>query len=166
MYQNVGLKTPRGSGTSGYVQKNVSFLKPKSNSTNINRDISEPTPEALPFRKPSDEVLLHNARRAIELDLLDYQDALLQAHPNISSEELAIKVDAQRQLRLQELQKGEETIRTEKEGEMERMRSAFGIGEGFREGQAFRFGDEEERKQIVQAKYEQQQRDLFYANRK
>lgn len=28
MYNGIGLQTPRGSGTSGYVQKNLSFVKP------------------------------------------------------------------------------------------------------------------------------------------
>ena len=28
MYNGIGLTTPRGSGTSGYVQKNLSFVKP------------------------------------------------------------------------------------------------------------------------------------------
>jgi serine/arginine repetitive matrix protein 2 len=28
MYNGIGLQTARGSGTSGYVQKNLSFVKP------------------------------------------------------------------------------------------------------------------------------------------
>jgi hypothetical protein len=28
MYNGIGLQTPRGSGTSGYVQKNLSYIKP------------------------------------------------------------------------------------------------------------------------------------------
>jgi hypothetical protein len=28
MYNGIGLQTPRGSGTSGYVQKNLSYVKP------------------------------------------------------------------------------------------------------------------------------------------
>ena len=28
MYNGVGLQTPRGSGTSGYIQKNKSYLAP------------------------------------------------------------------------------------------------------------------------------------------
>jgi len=28
MYNGIGLATARGSGTSGYVQKNLSFVKP------------------------------------------------------------------------------------------------------------------------------------------
>lgn len=27
MYNGIGLQTPRGSGTSGYVQRNLSFVK-------------------------------------------------------------------------------------------------------------------------------------------
>ena len=168
MYQNVGLNTPRGSGTSGYVQKNASFLKPKPKQS-FDNNISEPAPSALPFRKPSDEVMLHNARRAIELDLLDYRDALLLAHPNMSEGELEERVQVQREIRYGELEQDterEEVMRTEKEVEMERLREAFGIGRGFQEGQAFKFGDEEERRRMVQQKYEQQQRDLFYGDRK
>ncbi len=29
MYNGIGLTTPRGSGTSGYVQKNLAYVKPQ-----------------------------------------------------------------------------------------------------------------------------------------
>jgi len=29
MYNGIGLQTPRGSGTSGYVQRNMAYIKPQ-----------------------------------------------------------------------------------------------------------------------------------------
>ena len=29
MYNGIGLTTPRGSGTSGYVQRSLAYIKPK-----------------------------------------------------------------------------------------------------------------------------------------
>jgi serine/arginine repetitive matrix protein 2 len=168
MYGNIGLNTPRGSGTSGYVQKNESFLKPKPKQ---NHDLSSliEKPGQLPSRKPSEEVLLHNAKRSIEIELLDYRDALRESNPNMPEGELEIKVQAQRSLRYLDLQTSkeeqEEAMSTAKEKELEKMKDAFGIDRGYKEGQGYQFGNEEERKKLVKEKYEQQQRELFYAGR-
>jgi serine/arginine repetitive matrix protein 2 len=168
MYQNIGLKTPRGTGTSGFIQKNESFLKPKPKP---NHDLSSliEKPGQIPTRKPSEEVLLHNAKRAIEIELLDFQEALRESNPNMLEEDLEAKVEAQRYLRYQELltkkEEQEEAMTTAKEKELEKMKNAFGIDSEYKEGHGYRFGNEDERKRLVQEKYEQQQRDLFYAGR-
>ena len=169
MYQNVGLKTPRGSGTSGHVQKNVSFLKPKPKTLNHNTNLEKP--KAVPKRKPSNEVLLHKAKRAIELECLEYRAALLESSPNLPEEDLEAKVQRQRELLLAELVRrngdddGQKGMKMEKELELERMRTAFGIEADAKEGRAFRFGDEEERKRISKQKFEEQQRELFYSSK-
>lgn len=75
MYNGLGLKTPRGSGTSGYVQRNLSFAKPKS-STPFNYDQAPPKPA----RKPNADIQLHKAKRQVEVECLQYQEELEQTN--------------------------------------------------------------------------------------
>ena len=77
MYNGVGLQTPRGSGTSGYIQKNKSYLAPgQKPKTLINKQgdygkilqqmKANPTP--LP-RPPNPEILKHEMLRKIEVEV-------------------------------------------------------------------------------------------------
>src|ERR1700760_3549455 len=74
MSSNVGLSTPRGSGTSGYVQRNLSHLKP--------RDRNNGAPYSLENfqkhkqREPDAEILEHERKRQIEVKLFELRDKL------------------------------------------------------------------------------------------
>lgn len=73
MSDNVGLSTPRGSGTSGYVQKNRSLLR--------HRDKAAPYPKDWDSakhrpRQPDAAILEHEAKRAIEVKVLELRDKL------------------------------------------------------------------------------------------
>jgi hypothetical protein len=74
MSSNVGLSTPRGSGTSGYVQKNSAHLRP--------RDNAQPYPtkdvDAIRHRQrqPDQEILEHERKREIEVKVLELRDRL------------------------------------------------------------------------------------------
>lgn len=80
MYNGIGLRTARGTGTNGYVQKNLSFIKPKqqfnNNSTGSTLSAYDEQSKAKPTKKASEEVLKHNNRRKIENDLLEYREEL------------------------------------------------------------------------------------------
>jgi len=69
MSSNVGLSTPRGSGTSGYVQRNLSYLKHRV----------APYPEDIPKHrqhKPDADILEHERRRKIEVKVFELRDQL------------------------------------------------------------------------------------------
>lgn len=73
MSSNVGLSTPRGSGTSGYVQRNLSNFKP--------RDTAQPYPKDLDSikhrqRQPDKEILEHDRKREIEVKVFELRDKL------------------------------------------------------------------------------------------
>lgn len=73
MSSNVGLSTPRGSGTSGYVQRNLSNLKP--------RDSFAPYPKDFDLRQhrqrqPDKDILNHDRLREIEVKVFDLRDKL------------------------------------------------------------------------------------------
>ncbi|KAJ3527077.1 hypothetical protein NM208_g10882 [Fusarium decemcellulare] len=73
MSDNVGLSTPRGSGTSGYVQRNLAHIKP--------RDYSAPYPKDLDSlrhrqRQPDKGILEHDRKREVEVKVFDLRDKL------------------------------------------------------------------------------------------
>lgn len=72
MAANVGLSTPRGSGTSGYVQRNLAHLRP--------RDQVKPYPDSDSLRhrqrQPDKDILEHDRKREIEVKVFELRDKL------------------------------------------------------------------------------------------
>lgn len=72
MSSNVGLTTPRGSGTSGYVQRNLAHLKP--------REQFKPYPTDGDMRhrqrQPDKEILEHDRKRDVEVKVFELRDRL------------------------------------------------------------------------------------------
>jgi hypothetical protein len=73
MTDNVGLTTPRGSGTSGYVQKNRSLLRPRDKIAPYPKDWEHAKHRP---RQPDAEILEHEAKREIEVKVLELRDKL------------------------------------------------------------------------------------------
>ena len=67
-YNGVGLLTPRGSGTNGYVSRNLSLPRAKRQDLRT-QDFSQMKPPTA--RKANKEILLHEAKRKIELQALE-----------------------------------------------------------------------------------------------
>ena len=141
MSSNVGLTTPRGSGTSGYVQRNLSTLKPRDNS------YGQPYPprDSLPRqRKPDEDILAHDRAREIEVKVFELRDKLEDA----GKDEDAIdeECDALREKLTKDAASGKggagkarnlkmyqvHDMAESKERESERLRKALGLkaGEG------------------------------------
>ncbi|TRX89576.1 hypothetical protein FHL15_009485 [Xylaria flabelliformis] len=75
MSDNVGLSTPRGSGTSGYVQRNLAHMKPRD------RDRGAPYPRDLDHlkhrqRQPDKGILEHDRKREVEVKVFELRDQL------------------------------------------------------------------------------------------
>lgn len=76
MYNGIGLQTARGSGTNGYVQRNLSFVhvgKPKidyKTEEEIRRFESEY------IKAPNEEILEHHRKRKIEVQCLELEEKL------------------------------------------------------------------------------------------
>jgi hypothetical protein len=72
MYNGVGLQTARGSGTSGYVQKNLSYIgpgaKPKLQNYGLILKQMKENPNPLP-KPPNPELVMHERKRKIEAQL-------------------------------------------------------------------------------------------------
>ncbi|EXJ75559.1 uncharacterized protein A1O5_00065 [Cladophialophora psammophila CBS 110553] len=77
MSSNVGLSTPRGSGTSGYVQRNLSLLKPRTVGVGAPYSLDASARQQAPkTRKPDQEILNHDRLRAIEVEVLELREKL------------------------------------------------------------------------------------------
>lgn len=77
MYNGIGILTPRGSGTSGYVQTNKFNLRPgaaqqRADMRKGRDDNSGPT-----HRQPNKAILDHNRKREIELEIAKFEEQLL-----------------------------------------------------------------------------------------
>ena len=73
MSSNVGLSTPRGSGTSGYVQRNLSHLRPRDNIAPYPKDLDSIKHRQ---RQPDKDILAHDRAREIEVKVFDLRDRL------------------------------------------------------------------------------------------
>ena len=72
MSDNVGLSTPRGSGTSGYVQRNLAHIRPSGFPQT--RDIDTLTPHKQ--RQPDQSILEHDRKREVEVKVFELRDEL------------------------------------------------------------------------------------------
>ena len=73
MSSNVGLSTPRGSGTSGYVQRNMSHLKPRDNYQPYPKDFDTLKHRQ---RQPDEKILEHDRRREVEVKVFELRDKM------------------------------------------------------------------------------------------
>lgn len=109
MYNGIGLTTPRGSGTNGYIQSNKFFVKPKTNRvTDSTKPFEADQGTAgLTTRKPNKEILEHDRKRQIELKLVILEDKL--AEQGYTESEIADKlVEARKALEDAQQEKDEE----------------------------------------------------------
>ncbi|KAF8477111.1 cwf21 domain-containing protein [Kalaharituber pfeilii] len=101
MSSNVGLSTPRGSGTSGYVQRNLSHLKPRSNPYPPPKDLEHSRQR---LRQPDKDILTHEKKRDIEVKCVELRDKLEEE--GVDEEEIEEKVSELRKKLLAELEAG------------------------------------------------------------
>ena len=158
MSSNVGLSTPRGSGTSGYVQRNLSLLKPRSHPYTANsKESSLDLPTHRP-RKPDQAILNHDRLREIEVKVFDLRDQLEEE--GVDEEEIEKREEELREKLVAEMEKGGKSGKDEGGGkrqfkqhqvheqaeakalESEKLRRALGIREDYEEGAHWRRKEE------------------------
>ena len=74
MYNGIGLKTARGSGTNGFVQRNMSYIRPSRMlefSKRMEPEIMEPK-----MKNQDKAILEHQVKREIEVFLMDLEDKM------------------------------------------------------------------------------------------
>ncbi|XP_047337704.1 pre-mRNA-splicing factor cwc-21 [Impatiens glandulifera] len=79
MYNGIGLQTPRGSGTNGYIQSNRFFVKPKTSKVivgNSGNGYEDGQGTGGISKKANTDILEHDRKRQIELKLVILEDKL------------------------------------------------------------------------------------------
>jgi hypothetical protein len=93
MSSNVGLSTPRGSGTSGYVQRNSALLKLRNTGYGApyppvsGANGSGPMDRPFKQRLPDKQILDHDRKRAIEVKVMEERERLEEENERIEEEQ-------------------------------------------------------------------------------
>lgn len=124
MYNGIGLPTPRGSGTNGYVQRNLAHVK----KTKQLRTIITAKSDKIVEKTPNFELILHQKKREIEAKCLRLRRQLEDdgwRHERIEEEIIDYRKSKLRDLeRLSEEQHGD------------KLKRSFGIKKDYVDGSA------------------------------
>ena len=78
MYNGIGLDTARGSGTNGYVQRNLSFIRHHKDKIDYKSEEELKKLDAQLNKKPNQEILDHERKRKVELKCIEMQELMLE----------------------------------------------------------------------------------------
>ena len=106
MYNGIGLTTVRGSGTSGYVQRNLSHVPATKEKRKIDYKTEADLSKEEKIRGPNQGILDHEKKRKIEVKCAELEDLLVDQ--NLAEEEINEKVSAYRKMLMQSVDINEE----------------------------------------------------------
>ncbi|KAA3676428.1 serine/arginine repetitive matrix protein 2 [Paragonimus westermani] len=101
MYNGIGLPTPRGSGTNGYVQKNLAFISNFKEKPMYKTDDDLKRADAIHFKEPNKDILEHERKRKIEVKCYEMEQTM--EDQGYTESEINQKVCAYRSKLLEEL---------------------------------------------------------------
>lgn len=178
MSENVGLTTPRGSGTSGYVQRNLAHMRPRDRGAPYSKNT-----DTLPHkqRQPDKGILEHDRKREIEVKVFELRDKLeddeyvhhapiwiyrdvILTGLRVDEDEIEKQCDELRQKLLDEMKSGKNSgggrrqfkehqvhaMADAKIKESERLRKALKISSNYEEGSHWRRQEERLRESLRQ----------------
>ncbi|XP_025092135.1 serine/arginine repetitive matrix protein 2-like isoform X3 [Pomacea canaliculata] len=96
MYNGIGLTTPRGSGTNGFVQRNLSSVKRQKDRVDYRTEEDVARLEKQLNRQPNADILYHDRKRRVELKCMEMQE--LMEEQGYSAEEITQKVSMFRKM--------------------------------------------------------------------
>lgn len=76
MYNGIGLDTARGSGTNGYVQRNLSFIRNHKDRIDYKSEEELKKLDQAMIKQPNKEILDHDRKRKVELKCLEMQELM------------------------------------------------------------------------------------------
>ena len=107
MYGGIGLPSAKGSGTNGYVQRSLAYIPYKYKPGNYGEIMRELKKNPAPMkRKINDEIINHEERYKIEIELFDLKEKL-ENEGKKSKEEINQIINEKRKTLLKELNKNE-----------------------------------------------------------
>lgn len=78
MYNGIGLQTARGTGTNGYVQRNLSFVRNHKEQVEYKPDEEIKKLETYINKKGNAELLKHDRKRKIEVKCLEMEELMAE----------------------------------------------------------------------------------------
>lgn len=96
MYNGIGLQTPRGSGTNGFVQRNLAFVKAKKDKVDYKTEEEINKLDQSLNKQPNKEILDHERKRKVELKCMEMQE--LMEEQGYSEKEVRDKVNMFRKM--------------------------------------------------------------------
>ncbi|KAI3864888.1 hypothetical protein MKW92_018146 [Papaver armeniacum] len=139
MYNGIGLQTPRGSGSNGYVQTNKFSVRPKAGK--VETKAFEGDQGTGGVKRANKDILEHDRKRQIQLKLVELEDKLIEQ--GYTDDEISQKLGEARKSLEEESQntsisgsdktttRVSETqthqIAARKERQMETLRAALGV---------------------------------------
>ena len=76
MYNGIGLDTARGSGTNGYVQRNLSFIRRHKDRVDYKNEEELKKLDQMMNKKPNQEILDHERKRKVELKCIEMHELM------------------------------------------------------------------------------------------
>ncbi|KAJ7095149.1 pyridoxal phosphate-dependent transferase [Mycena belliarum] len=163
MYNGIGLTTPRGSGTNGYVIRNLSSLRSHEPAQDRQSAWDAAPPK---HREPDEGILEHERKRKVEVKCLELQ--LQLEDEGIEEDKIEEQVGALREKLLANLAsmgppggriKASDThaLAAAKKAELSKMANAFGTRANYVEGDAFNREKQDEMR--IQKQAEREERD-------
>lgn len=76
MYNGIGLPTPRGSGTNGYVQRNWAFVRKGKEKVQYKTEEELEKLDSQNNRQPNQEILDHERKRKVEVKCIELEEIL------------------------------------------------------------------------------------------
>ncbi|PWY98425.1 cwf21-domain-containing protein, partial [Testicularia cyperi] len=160
MYNGIGLKTVRGTGTNGYIQRNLSNFRPRDNPFDKSSSRRGGAPSfdddvGGKVVQPDAAILEHERKRKVEVKCMELQVQL--EDDEVDQAEIESRVDELRKRLTEELGVGADRrqfrdgdthrIREAKNREGERLGRALGVASDYKEGDAFNRELQERKKQ-------------------
>ncbi|KAI1809190.1 cwf21-domain-containing protein [Poronia punctata] len=158
MSDNVGLSTPRGSGTSGYVQRNLAHMRPRDRAAPYSRDLDQLKHRQ---RLPDKGILEHDRKREVEVKVFELRDQL--EDEGVEEDEIDRRCDALRKELQEKMNRPGRDSTTAKRSlkshqvheladakikESERLRNALKISKNYEEGGHWKRQEERMRKAL------------------
>lgn len=170
MYNNIGLATPRGSGTSGYVSANKARVRKQKSRLDFIKEMKALRENILPpARKANQDILDHNQKRQIYVKLAELEQELKTSNQELTAEKIKEILKNSEKKMIENLKKGVQmdklslTAQNEsnshalaiaKEKQFNKIKNAFQIDEEYEFGSAFDF--EAQEKKRLQRLYEKE----------
>ena len=149
MYGGVGIPSAKGTGTNGFVERALGYLpkdyKPGSYGEIIRQMKSNPAPIK---RKINDEIILHEEKHKIEVELYDLKEKYLK-EKKYSEKEIEEKINNERKRLYHLLERREADFMDKnethqkgklKDAQMKIIKNSLKINEGYYLGEGFEYG--------------------------